>query len=268
MAFFDSPLPRVFGHRGAAGLAPENTLPSFALAASLGVGYLELDVHSTADGVVVVIHDPTVDRTTDGHGRVRDFTFAELCGLDAGHRFTTDGRHFPYRGQGVRIPSLEEVLRAFPSHCLNIEVKQADPPIAAEVVRLLDAAKAGPRTVLAAEFSSIMQEIRDAAGGRIATSSSAEEVMQFMDRFRRNDWNGYSHPGRALQIPPQFGDIVLVSKETVEAAHRLGVEIHVWTINDTEEMERLLELGVDGIMSDLPGRAVVAAKRRQNPTRG
>jgi len=258
VSFFSPQPPRIFGHRGAAGLAPENTLPSFALAAALGVKYLELDVHATEDGVIVVIHDPNVDRTTNGSGRVNEITFAQLRSLDAGHHFTTDGRHFPYRGQGIRVPTLEEVLQAFPALCFNIEVKQGEPPIVDQVVRLLDRHGAAERTVLAAEFHSIMQEIRRAAGDRIATSSSAEEVVQFLDRFNRNDWAGYEHAGRALQIPPQFGDIVLVSKETVEAAHRLGIEVHVWTINDAEEMLRLLDLGVDGIMSDLPGIAVTA----------
>jgi glycerophosphoryl diester phosphodiesterase len=109
VSYFSPPRPRVFGHRGAAGVAPENTVPSFALAVALGADYLELDVHATRDGEIVVLHDAELDRTTDGHGRVCEHTWAEVAALDAGWQFTHDGRGFPYRGQGVRVPRLAEV---------------------------------------------------------------------------------------------------------------------------------------------------------------
>lgn len=144
--YFSLPRPRVFGHRGAAALAPENTLPSFALAQALGAPYLELDVRATRDGAVVVIHDATVDRTTDGSGPVAELSFSRLERLDAGYRFSLDGTSFPYRGQGVRVPRLEQVLRQFPGACLNIEIKQAEPDIVEDVVRLLRAEEAASRT--------------------------------------------------------------------------------------------------------------------------
>src|SRR5574340_1218890 len=112
--YFAGPTPRVFGHRGAAALAPENTLPSFALALALGADALELDVHGTRDGVIVVIHDDTLERTTKGQGAVRDHTWSALSQLDAGYHFTHDGRTFPFRGQGVRLPTLDAVLQRFP----------------------------------------------------------------------------------------------------------------------------------------------------------
>jgi glycerophosphoryl diester phosphodiesterase len=261
MGYFDLPRPRVFGHRGAAGLAPENTLPSFALALELGATYLELDVHGTRDGEIVVHHDATLDRTTNGSGPLSALTLAELRRLDAGHQFSTDGRHFPYRGQGVRVPTLTEVLQRFPGVPLNIEIKQEEPAIVDTVVGLLRAAQRTRDVVLAAERDAIMAAIRSAVGEAIATSFCTGDMIDFVGRL--NGGFGDYHPiGRALQIPPRFGDVELVTADSVAAAHRFGLEVHVWTINDRIEIDRLLALGIDGIMSDLPGLARVAVDAR------
>jgi glycerophosphoryl diester phosphodiesterase len=262
MSYFAPPRPRLFGHRGAAGVAPENTMVSFAVAAALGAAYLELDVRATKDGTVVVLHDPTLERTTDGTGRVSDRDWEEVSALDAGYRFGWDGSHFPYRGQGVRIPTLESVLRAFPDRRFNIEIKQGTPSIVSSVVELLDRAGAEDRTLLAAEDDSIMREIRAAAGARIDSGISAGEASEFVDRASRDDWRGYVPPGRALQVPAFYAGIEVVSAASVAAAHRFGIEVHVWTVNERAEVDRLLDLGVDGIMSDLPGMAAVAIAER------
>jgi glycerophosphoryl diester phosphodiesterase len=246
----------VFGHRGAAGLAPENTLPSFALAIALGVSYLELDVHGTHDGEVVVCHDPTLERTTDGSGPVAGQTLAALQRLDAGYRFTYDGAHFPYRGHGIRIPTLRDVLRAFPDRRLNIEIKQASPPIVDTVLALFREADAMDRCLLAAEHDDIMRAIRAAVGDRVATSMSTGDVIEFMNRFTDDRWDDYAPAARALQIPVSFEGLDLITADTVAAAHRLGLEVHAWTINDPAEMTRLVGFGVDGIISDLPGLAL------------
>ena len=248
--------PLVFGHRGAAGLAPENTVPSFALALALGADILEFDIHASRDGVIVVVHDPTLERTTNGSGAVREHTWHALQQLDAGYQFTRDGRDFPYRGQGVRLPALETVLQRFPSAACNIEVKQEDPPIVDEVVRIIKRSDAAHRVLLAAEQDSIMVCIRERAAG-IATSFAAGEVADFVARVQASNFEGYHPLGRALQVPPRFGEIEIITAESVEAAHRCGLEAHAWTINDRQKMEALLALGVDGIMSDLPGLARV-----------
>ncbi len=259
--FFRGPTPRVFGHRGAAGLAPENTLPSFALGIALGCDVLELDVHGTRDGVIVVFHDPTLDRTTNGEGLVTDHSYAQLQKLDAGYHFSRGGGDFPYRGHGLCIPSFEAVLKAFPLACLNIEVKQQDPPIVEEVVSIIRRFDAVHRVVLAAEHDTIMQRIRQHASD-IATSFSTGEVVDFMGRVHGAGFENYHPAGCALQIPPSHGGIELVTTASIEAAHRAGLEIHVWTINDAAQMRDLLELGVDGIISDLPGLARVVADSR------
>jgi glycerophosphoryl diester phosphodiesterase len=255
---FTGPTPRLFGHRGAAGVAPENTLVSFERARQDGVDVLELDVHATADGEIVVLHDATLDRTTDGAGPVCALTMRELERLDAGFRFTSDGgRSFPYRAQGLRVPRLADVLRAFPGVPLNVEIKQADPPIIAPVVAL---ARGGGATVLlAAEDDAIMRAIR-AAAPDLPTSLSAGEVAAFVFALRDGTPPPLPDGAVALQIPPSFQDIPLVTTESVAAAHALGAEVHVWTINDSAEAVRLLALGCDGIMSDFPARVRAAVR--------
>ena len=257
--FFSRPRPRLFGHRGAAGVAPENTLPSFRRAIADGAEILELDVHASRDGVVVVIHDATLDRTTDGIGAVRDLTFDEIRRHDAGYRFQAAENFNPYRRRGIRVPALTELLDEFPEVPLNIEIKQSDPPIEEAVVSLLRGLGWLDRVVLAAENDRIMKRIR-AAAPEALTSFSASEAAEFFQRCFTNEFGDYVPPGKALQIPLRFGSTELVTAETLAAAHRLAVEMHVWTINERSEMDRLLALGVDGLMSDFPATLRDAAR--------
>lgn len=257
--YFALPRPRLFGHRGAAGIAPENTLPSFRRAVEDGADALELDVHATRDGVVVAIHDSTLERTTDGSGAVRDLTFAELRRYDAGFRFEREGR-YPFRGQGTRVPALEELLAELPGVPLNVEIKQREPAIESSVVDLLQRSRALERTLLAAEDDEILKRIRLCAP-HAATSASYAEASDFFQRCFGTGFDGYSPRARALQIPTRYGEIELVTAETLAAAHRAGLEMHVWTVNDEAEMTRLFALGVDGVMSDFPDRLVAVARR-------
>jgi len=250
---FPGATPRVFGHRGAAGLAPENTLPSFRRARDDKADVLELDVHGTADGEIVVLHDPTLDRTTDGAGPVAALPYAAVARLDAGFHFTPDGgRTHPLRGRGVRVPRLAELLRELPDAPLNIEIKQETPAIVADVVALLRAA--GTKVVLAAEHDVIMHEIRRVASD-IPTSLAAGEVAAFVNALQAGERPPLPEGAVALQIPPRYGTIELITRETVAAAHAAGAEIHAWTINDEAEMRALLALGCDGIISDFPAVA-------------
>lgn len=226
-----------------------------------GADRLELDVHGTADGHVVVLHDATLERTTDGHGPVRERSLAEVTALDAGFRFTTADGRTPYRGRGLRIPTLDAVLTAHPGVPLNIEVKQADPPIERAVLAVLDDHGARENVILAAEHQAIMDRIRDAAPA-VATGFTADEVADFVFRFRDALLDDWRPVGVALQVPARFGAVEIVSAESVAAAHARGVEVHVWTVNDPAEMERLLDLGVDGLMTDFPERALAVLRRR------
>jgi glycerophosphoryl diester phosphodiesterase len=268
MRYLDGLRPRVFGHRGAAGVAPENTMPSFAAAIEAGADRLELDVHASADGHVVVFHDATLERTTNGVGPLRERSLAELQALDAGHAFrgSLDTGHasraqeqnFPFRGRGLRIPTLAEVCAAFPGVPLNIEIKQDAPAIEGAVLAVLDAHGGRERALLAAEADGIMARIRAAAPGAL-TGFSTGEAMEFIGR--RADPT-YRPQGVALQVPPTYGDFVIITAELVAAAHALGVEVHAWTINDEAEMDRLLDLGIDGLFTDFPGRAAAVRRRR------
>jgi glycerophosphoryl diester phosphodiesterase len=218
-------------------------------------------VHATADGEVVVLHDETLDRTTDATGPVRSLPLATVAVLDAGYHFRLADGTYPFRGRGVRIPTLAALLEAFPAVPLNIEVKQGEPAIEGAVLATLDRFGARERTLLAAEDATTMARIR-AAAPEVATSFSAAEVAEFVHRLRAGDFAGYRPPGVALQVPPSFGDVVIVTPDFVSVAHDLGLEVHVWTINDQPEMERLLTLGVDAIMTDLPARGSAVLRRR------
>jgi glycerophosphoryl diester phosphodiesterase len=228
---------------------------------SAGADHLELDVHATADGHVVVLHDAAVDRTTDGSGLVRERTLAELRALDAGYRFTApDGGH-PWRGRGIRVPTLDELLAAQPGVPLNIEVKQEEPAIEHAVLATLDRHGARGRTLLAAEHASIMTRIR-AAAPDVLTSCSAAEAAEFVFRLRDGRLAGWTTPAIALQVPPSYGGVDVVTPASVAAAHALGLEVHVWTINDALEMATLLDMGVDAIMTDVPAVAMDVLRRR------
>jgi len=234
---------------------------AFAAGIAAGAERLELDVHATADGHVVVLHDATVDRTTDGTGAVRTLSLAAVKCLDAGYRFAGPAGDFPFRGRGVRVPTLAEVLAAHPGVPLNIEIKQAEPPIEAAVLAVLDGYGAREQTLLAAEDAAIMARIRAAAPAML-TSFSAAEVADFVFRVREGRLGEYRPPGVALQVPPAYAGIPIVTPETVAAAHALGVEVHVWTIDEEAQMERLLDLGVDGIMTDFPALGAAVLRRR------
>jgi glycerophosphoryl diester phosphodiesterase len=240
---------------------PENTLAAFTAGLAEGADRLELDVHATADGEVIVLHDETLDRTTDGTGPARALSLAALERLDAGHRFrAADGSH-PFRGRGLRVPTLAALLEACPEVPLNIEVKQLAPAIETAVLATLDRFGARERTLLAAEDATIMARIRAAAPDAL-TSFSAAEVAEFVFRLRDGQLGGYTPPGVALQVPPAFRETPIVTPELVAAAHSLGLEVHVWTINNEAEMNRLLDLGIDALMTDFPARAMAVLRQR------
>ncbi len=257
--YFDTRGFELFGHRGASGELPENTLPAFARAWEQGVRYLEMDCHATRDGEIVVFHDAALERTTDGRGALSARSFAELSALDAGYRFTPDGATFPFRGQGFRVPRLADVLREHPEARINLEVKQADPPIAEAVLDVIRRAKAEERVLLAADEPEILDAIR-ALRPATALGSSRADVLTFYVALRDGALEAHRPLGHALQIPTSFLGQPLVTPESVAAARALGLHLHVWTINDEDEMRALLRAGVHGVMSDFPGRLVSVAR--------
>lgn len=255
--------PLIIAHRGGAGLAPENTLAAFtAAAASWAVDMIELDVRATADGHCVAIHDPTVDRTTDGTGNVADFTLADLSALDAGFRYTPDeGASFPFRGRGVHIPTIEEIFEAMPpSMRFTIEVKanEAQRPLFDAIERYGIAHRvvaAGmydrDRTLFHRYRGAISASTEDMKAWMVARRILLEPLM--VARFD------------VVQMPEQANGSRVLTPAVVRALHRRGVPVHVWTINEPEDMERLLDWGVDGLVTDRPdllGRVLHARNGR------
>ncbi len=242
-------------HRGGGALEPEETAEAMDNAVALGADVLELDVHRTADGVIVCMHDDTVDRTTDGTGKIKDKTFAELRALDAGYRFSRDGgATFPRRGAGVVVPTLEELLKRHPTRPFSVELKQSAPSIVDDVVKILRATGASSRVVVASFSDVAIAELRQAAPD-IATSLSAGEMVAF-NALEEEDLATYRAPGAFLQAP-----VNAVTADSLALARRLGLRVQVWTVNDRAKMDEMLELGVDGIMSDDPkllGEAIAA----------
>lgn len=265
----------VLAHRGASADAPENTLPAFALAEAAGADALEIDVRLTADGVVVVHHDETIDRLTDGRGPLRALTLDQLRRFDAGYRFSPDGgRSFPYRGRGVVVPTLAETLAAHPGLGINVDLKDHDAAMARAAVETVTAAGAGARTLLTSFDAGVLAEVRrlDPA---IATGLAEPEVALFYRAYWRSCWLPGRSPAavgaalraagrlpasaRALQIPPRYRGLPLVTRGSVAAAHAAGLAVHVWTIDTPDQMRRLLGCGVDGIVTNRPAvaRAVI-----------
>ncbi len=262
--FFDVPVPHAIAHRGAGGEAPENTLPAFELAWRQGVQILESDVHPTADGVAVLLHDERLDRTTNGSGLVTETSSERLYELDAGHRFSVDdGQTFPARGQGIRVPTLAEALEALTEARFNLEIKAGSPEFIESVVELVMETGAEDRTLLTAGEDPVMADLRpvlERTGAKVAQGASLADVVGFV---RAASEGGTPPPEpMALQIPADFGGRPLVTRELVEFAHAHDVLVHVWTINEPAEIERLLDLGVDGLVSDFPRRVIDAIERR------
>jgi glycerophosphoryl diester phosphodiesterase len=229
-------------HGGGLVLGPDETLEIYRASDALGVDVLESDVRATADGVVVCIHDAEVDRTTDGTGRVDEMTFAELRRLDAGYHFTPDdGATFPFRGTGVVVQTLEELLDEFPQQHFIIEIKQDHPRIEAEVLRIIEAAGALDRVIIASMFDTVLWDIRQ-SNPEVYTSLGVSEMLEFVEYDEE-----YLPPARFLH--PPFGS---VDAEFVDAARRHDMRIHSWTVNERSDMEAQLALGVDGIMTDDP----------------
>lgn len=253
--------PRNIGHRGAAGLAPENTLVAFEEGLRRGADWLELDVHESRDGQVVVIHDERVDRTTNGQGAVAELGLDELKALDAGYRFTLDGVSFPFRGQGVTIATLEEVLQAFDQGRFIVEMKPSDPGFAARVIEAIDRAGARGRVVLAGFHDGVVQRARELAPD-LPTSMAEGEAMRMQVMLRLGLGGFWRPPAQVAQLPERFRGVPVVTEALIRLLHRKGVPVHVWTVDEIGDMRRLAALGVDGIITDYPDRmAAVLAER-------
>jgi glycerophosphoryl diester phosphodiesterase len=252
----------VIAHRGGAAVWPENTLYAFKRARDLGVDVLEMDAQVTADGVLVVMHDGAVDRTTEGSGPVNRLSLAELKRLDAAYRFSPDGgRTFPLRGRGITVPTLQEVFKALPDVRFNIEPKQAQPSLVKPLCRMIRDNGMQQKVMIGSFSAQVLAEFREECP-EVATSASPAEVSTLLASSPAGAERAPALAAKALQVPEYIGGQRLLTRQLIEAAHARNLEVHAWTINDEESMRRLIELGVDGIMTDYPDRLIALLKSR------
>ena len=233
--------PVAFAHRGAHGEASgagENSFEAFAAAVEMGYRYLETDVHRTADGVVVAIHDETLDRTTDGEGKVSQRAWREI------QRLTVAG--------GGRVPRLEELLDAFPEARLNLDCK--DPATVPDLVRVLREADALDRVCVGSFQHRTIATLRAEFGDELCTAATSREVRLLVaasmaPRGSRKALT-FAIGANCVQVPVRDGRTVIVTDRFVQTCHDAGLPVHVWTINDPDQMRELLDLGVDGLITD------------------
>ncbi len=246
----------VIAHQGGDGLRPSNTMAAFENAVRLGVDVLEMDVHTTADGVLVVIHDASIDRTTDGTGRVQDYTFAALTQFDAGYDWPTLAEESartdrPYRGQGITIPALDEVLRAFPEMRMIIEIKQKTPPIPSALCDLLREYDRTAITMVASFDGGAIRDFRQTCP-EVVTSAVQDEILPFFALSTLGLSRAYHPVAAGFQVPEYASGLHVVTGQFVANAQAHNIVVQPWTINNAADMRRMLDLNVDGIITDYP----------------
>jgi glycerophosphoryl diester phosphodiesterase len=243
--YLEHPGPIAFAHRGGASEAPENSWAAFEHAVSLGYGYMETDVRTTADGVAIALHDPTLDRVADRPGALRSMSWAQVraCKL-------ADGRE---------PPPLEELLAAWPQLRWNIDIKRTE--AVRPVVEAIRRTGSVDRVLVASFSGSRAARARATLGPGLATGAGRWAVAGLVAAKVVKFWPAPSH-AVAAQVPPREGLITIVDHAFLRACHRAGVVVHVWTINEAAEMDRLLDLGVDGIMTDRPSVLKEVLERR------
>jgi glycerophosphoryl diester phosphodiesterase len=248
--------PLVMAHRGGAGLWPENTMYGFERAVDLGVDVLETEIQSTADNILILMHDSTVDRTTNGAGPISAFTLEELKTLDAGYNWTSDGgRTFPFRGSGITVSTLEEVFTALPTVRINIDIKQEKPSLLESLCKTIRTFDMVDRVMVASFSSKVLKAFRRDCP-EVTTSAGTGEVALFFAMNLVFLGALYRPACQAFQVPEYRSGLRVLTKRFVKTAHGLNLAVHVWTINETTDMQRLLELGVDGIITDYPDRLI------------
>jgi glycerophosphoryl diester phosphodiesterase len=244
--------PLVIAHQGGDDLWPGNTMFAFQNAADLGVDVLEMDLHITADNVLVLIHDETIDRTTNGTGEVEALTLDELKQFDAGYDWSRDdGATYPFRGQGITIPTLEEVFTAFPSYRMTIEIKKTNTSMAKPFCAMIREFNMQDKILVASFHDERLEEFR-AECPEVATSSARTETTVFVLLTKVFLGGFYSPEFYALQVPQESSGITVMTQAFVRAAHARNLAVEPWTINDEDTMRQHIEWGVDGIITDRP----------------
>lgn len=256
-AFLDHPTPFGIAHRGGAVDLPENTIPAFDAAVALGYRHLETDAHVSADGVVFAFHDSVLDRVTDAHGALSAVPASAIEAADAGYNFQPEAG-FPLRGTGIGVPTMEQVLTRWPGIFVNIDTKSDD--VVEPLVALLRRVDAFDRVCVGSFRDERIRRVRTMTGGAVCTSMGPRAISRawLASRAGRLPRLGAD----CIQVPPRTRALRIVDRRFVGAAHTAGLQVHVWTIDAADEMNALLDAGVDAIMTDRPSvlKDVLAAR--------
>jgi glycerophosphoryl diester phosphodiesterase len=248
--------PIIMAHRGGQGLYPPNTIYAYQRSVTMGIKVLELDIQITSDDVIVVRHDPTVDATTNGTGAIDTMILEEIKSLDAGYRWTSDGGNsFPYRGQNITIPTLEEVLQNFPDTRLNIDIKPVNSKVVPIFLDLLRKYKVLEYVMVGSFHDHQLAAFRKLCPD-VATAAGVAETRLFFALNKLSSTRLFSSKARAFQIPEYAGKLHIVTPNFIRNAHKQNLQVHVWTVNSDQEMMRLIDWGVDGIITDYPDLAL------------
>ncbi len=253
--FFQSGKTLNFGHRGFAGQYPEHTLLSYREAIAAGADVLELDVRLTNDNRLVLMHDATLDRTTNGKGKVKEKSSDEIKKLNVGCKFSLQENGntcFPFKDAGLKIPSLAEVFDEFKQYRFNIDIKQHEKKICESLFQLIKEFKMTEQVLVASDDYETISYFRTLSNGEIATAASFREVGNFMLFKSINNLKRFHLEADALQIPEKYFGVRILTESLIQEAHKKNIAVHPWTINEKADMKRLLCWGVDGIITDFP----------------
>ncbi len=247
--------PLVIAHQGGDGVWPGDTMFAFENAVAIGADVLEMDAHITKDGRIVLMHDEDVDRTTDGTGLIEDMNLDELKQLDAAYDWSTDaGRTFPYRQQGIQVPTLDELFEKFPGMRYVIEIKLTEIPIEKPLCDLIRTHGMQDNVMIASFHDEAMQNFRETCP-EVATSASRGEVTSFV-LLGKVFLSGLIVPEYESIQPPydpsESKNIPIMTKRFIREAHAKNLAVEPWTVNDPELMRQYIEWGADGIMTDRP----------------
>ena len=255
--------PLVIAHQGGDGIWPGDTMYAFEKSVEIGADVLEMDAHITKDGQIVLMHDEEVDRTTDGSGLIEDLTLDELKRLDAAFRWSNDGgKTFPYRGQGIQVPTLEELFQKFPQMRYVIEIKLTQNPIDKPLCDLIRKHTMQDKVLIASFHDEAMQNFRKTCP-EIATSASRTEVRNFV-LLGKAFLSGFIAPQYQSIQPPydpkESMNIPIMTERFIREAHAKNVKVEPWTVDDPELMRQYIEWGADGIMTDRPDLMIEVLK--------
>lgn len=248
-----------FSHRGGSALYPENTIYAFKQSVKcFGSEVLELDIHMSQDGELIVIHDETLDRTTNGSGRVRDMSLAQIKRLNAGYSFTLDGgKTYPCRNKGLTVPTLKEVFSSFAGMRvgINIEIKKPYPNIEKKLYNLITACDMIDKVLVNSGYSMVLRRFRRLNKSGVCTGADFFDSFCAFTLSKLKLYKLYNTTAQALQLPLRFrGKFKVVTEDMVELCRQNKLKLHVWTINSIKDMDKLIAMGVDGIMTDYPNK--------------